>query len=149
MSTKDRSVTKGAIIGFKIETDRPEDSAGFIATELADSLQIEISARNDIKEYKEAANREREKAKQLSSVLVMLSEYKRKKKEALKNKEEWKVSRMEPMETYDENAIKKERIELIERAKQFDKLSLDFDQIAQEEKTKQILFQKKLRSIKR
>ena len=147
MNTKDRLAKSGTVIGLKIESHRPEDSPKFIALKLADTIQEESNARSDALEYKSQAQRERQKAKELTNLLTMLNEYNRKKKKAINNGEDWKPSRMEPMESYDEEDIRAQRVELIERAKEFDKLSNNFNKIAKEASQEQARLQKKLRGL--
>lgn len=134
----------GKVIGLKIEYSREEDSPKNLAIRLADSLQEEITATADAKEFKEQAIRERRKAKGFSGVLTMLNEYQRKKKKAISNGEEWAPSRMEPMESYDEEMIRSERIVLIDRAKTLDEKANKYEKIADNAKLIAVELQQKL-----
>ena len=146
--TKRQEKVPGQVIGFKIETDRPEDSAKNIAIQMADSMQLEANAAQDARSFREQATRERKKAKGMSDTLIMLGEYNRKKGAAIKNGEVWKVSRMEPMESYDEDMVKAERIMLVERARDLDDSANGSDKIAEEAKRNTLELQKKLRNAK-
>ena len=138
----------GKVVGLKIETSRPEDSATNLALRLANSLQLEMNALQDARTFREQAARERQKAKEFSNTLIMLGEYNRKKAKAIKNGEIWKVSRMEPMETYDEKMVKEERVMLIERAKELENLAQNSDKIASDAKRETVELQKKLLKTK-
>ena len=70
----------GKVIGLKVESFREEDSHKNLAIRLADALQKEMNARSDAKEFRLQASRERQKAKEFSNTLILLSEYQRKKK---------------------------------------------------------------------
>lgn len=137
-------VIPGKVIGFKVETDRPEDSPKNLAIQLAQSLQNEMNARGDAKEFRGQASRERQKAREFGNTLIMLGEYNRKKKISIDSGNEWKPSRMEPMESYDEQMIKEERVMLIERAKSLDDLAHQYELIADDAKIKAAKAQKKL-----
>ena len=144
-----REQKPGKVIGLKIESDRPEDDPKNLAIKLADAMQIEISAKKDAFEFRQQAQRERMKAKQHGNTLVMLREYNRKKKKAIDDGKEWNPSRMEPMETYDEDKIKKERIKYIERARELDDLANDYDSKAKEAQLRVQQLQKKLASARK
>ena len=137
----------GKVIGFKVESSKPEDSAENVAIELAASLQLEMNARADAAEFKEQAQRERKKALDFSGVMIMLNEYQRKKEKTLKAGEEWNPSRMEPMESYDMDMIKEERLMLIGRAKELDELATDAIDIANGAQKKSLALQKKLINV--
>jgi hypothetical protein len=141
--------SSGKVIGLKVESFREEDSPKNLAIRLADFLQEEMAARTDAREFKAQAVRERRKAKDFSGVLIMLNEYQRKKKSALASGEEWEPSRMEPMESYDEEIIRDERIMLINRAKRLDKKANKHEKIAEKAKLAAAEVQKKLMDISR
>ena len=135
---------KGKVIGFKIEKDRPEDTPKALAIQLAGALQNEMNARTDAKEFKGQASRERQKARDFGNTLIMLGEYKRKKKKSIEAGNEWKPSRMETMESYDEKMIRDERVMLIERAKSLDDLACEYEVMANDAKLKASDIQKRL-----
>jgi len=139
---------QGKVTGFKIEATRPEDSIAFIAIELSGCLQEEMNAKGDAKEFGEQAVRERQKAKNFSNLMITLGEYNRKKEKALKAGEVRKVSRMEPMETYDMVEIKKERLIMLERATELDEKVIFHLDIADEARKKSVELQKKLLKAK-
>ena len=137
----------GRVIGLKVESYRPEDTPKNLAIKLAGALQIEMNARTDAKEFRGQAARERQKAREFGNTLIRLGEYQRKKKRTIDAGEEWKPSRMEPMESYDDQMIKEERVMLIERAASLDGLAHQYELIADEAKLTAAEAQKKLISI--
>ncbi len=137
---------KSKVVGLKIEHSRKEDSPQNLAIILADSLQEEMTARTDAKEFRAQAIRERRKAQEFSGILIMLNEYQRKKKKALADGEDWKPSRMEPMESYDEDMIRKERMTLVARGQSLDEKANDYEKIADKAKLTSANIQQKLMS---
>lgn len=135
---------KGKVIGLRIEKDRPEDTPKALAIQLAQSLQNEINARGDAIEFRGQASRERQKAREFGNTLIMLSEYNRNKKKVIDAGQEWSPSRMEPMESYEEDKIKEERVMLIERAKSLDGLAHQYELRADQSKIDAAKAQKKL-----
>ena len=135
----------GKVVGFKIESERPEDSPRVLAIQLANFLQQEMNAKQDAISFRDQAKRERQKAQAFIGTLTMLQEYKRKKKKALAAGEEWKPSRMEPMETYDEEMLKAEKIMLINRAKDLEELAKKHDKIANEAKQESAKIQQRIK----
>jgi len=138
----------GKVIGFKVESDRPEDAPKSLAIELAGALQTEQNALADAKAFREQAQRERQKAKEFTGAMTMLREYNRKKEKAIKAGEEWKPSRMEPMESYDMNMIKKERVMLLERSQELINMANECDKIAEEARLHTAKIQKRLMDVK-
>ena len=141
-----RASKPGKVIGLKIESDKPEESPQRLAKELAYFLQEEINASRDSREFREQALRERQKANQYNGILTMLREYNRKKKAALEAGDEWKPSRMEPMECYDEQMIKTERAMMLDRARDLDQMANEYDSKAKEARRQQAIRQKKLKT---
>jgi hypothetical protein len=134
----------GKVIGLKVESFRPEDSPKNIAIELAHYLQEEMNAKADAAEFRAQANRERQKCKGFNGTLTMLREYNRKKKKAIKDGQTWEPSRMEPMESYDEDMIKEERLMMLERANDLDTKANESDEIGVGAKRKSLELQKRL-----
>lgn len=143
-----RSRKPGKVIGIKVESSRKEDSPKYLATQLASYLQRELNARADAKAFREQAMRERQKAKELGNVLVMLKEYNKTKDKAIKNGEAWEPSRMEPMESYDEAALKTERGALIDRARDMDNSANEYEAEAEKARRKSVEIQQKLVEVK-
>lgn len=135
------------VVGLKIEISREEESSKNLAIKLAYLLQKEMAAKEDARCFKEQAKNERAKAKEFSNIIVMLYEYQRRKKQAQNIGQEWNPSRMEPMETYDEDMLKEERLMLINRARDFDDLANKYEKTANESKCEIIKIQKKLIEI--
>jgi len=98
--------------------------------------------------FQPQAARERQKAKDLGNLLVMLVEYRRKREKALKNGEEWNPSRMEPMESYDEADIRTQRAGFIDSARDMEQMALNCEKIADNAKKTIIEIQRKLRAQK-
>lgn len=145
---------QGSVIGFKIETDNPERNPNFLAIQLADALQAEMNAKQDAMEYRSQAQRERQKAKQMINTLTMLQEYKKGIKNRLMTDPEWETkppyeggpSRMDPMRSYDEKDLKEQKVEAIQRAKQFDEIANHYDHIARQARQLQEKLQREIRT---
>lgn len=138
----------GKVIGLKVESHRPEDAPRNIAIELAGALQTELNAKADAKAFREQSVRERQKAQQFTNTMTMLREYNRKKEKAIKAGQEWKPSRMEPMESYNMEMIKAERVMLMDRAKELVSMANDCDKIAEKAQLESIELQKRLINVK-
>ena len=134
----------GKVIGLKAESFRPEDSPKTLAIELAHYLQEEMNAKADSLEFRAQADRERQKCKGFNGTLTMLREYNRKKNKAIKDGQMWTPSRMEPMESYDEDMIKEERLMMLERANDLETKANKSDEIGVDAKRKSLELQAKL-----
>lgn len=127
-----------------VTQNRPEDSPKRLAIRLANVLQREQNARADAFALRRDAKTEERKALEMNTVLRQLREHNRKKAAALKAGEEWKRSRMDPFESYDEDAIKAERLMLIDRTRELSELANRQEQIAADAKAESLELQKQL-----
>ena len=84
----------------------------------------------------------------LGNLLISLGVYYKKREKAIANGEEWKPSRMEPMESYDEKMVKEERLMLIERARDLDNKANGLESRAKNARLQGMAVQKQLMLIK-
>lgn len=137
--------TPGRVVGFKVEGHRPEDEPRAVAIRLANALQAESNARADVASFREQAHSERRKAKEMDATLIRLAEYNRKKAADIAAGVVRKVSRMEPMETYDAAMIKDERAMLIARGQNFTELADEAERRAKAARAEGEALQRQLR----
>ncbi len=131
----------GKLVGLKIERLNPETDAKLLAERMAGKYNFEFAARNDARELRAAAQSERAKGTQLTHTLFALREWK-------KNPPA-KISRMDPMQFYDEEQIQEEiRLHGV-KAIDLDKLAAERDQMAVKAHNEAVDLQNRIRRINR
>jgi hypothetical protein len=138
-------MTTASKIRLEVTASRPEDSPEAMAVQLAQLLSNVSVFKEQAATYKIQSQNERRKGQELEILLFRHKEWHKRLKEDGKNGIKRKISRMEPMMTYDRDQMKKERDEYMELANKFLDKSNQFAQRAREEDLKAIQLQKKIK----
>lgn len=109
--------TPGEVVGLKVEYHDRRDPAA-LATQVAQHIQASVSLENDAAAFARRANVDRNKAAELRSLIEQVKRRKAGERPA-------KVSRMDPLDSYDPIALETQ-------AAQHDRQAADFDQRARE-----------------
>lgn len=122
-------------VTFKIVNDTGE-SREQLAERIAQAIVLQAYYKSQEQAFRTQSEAERKKAQERSNILFQLKEYNRQKKRDLANGIIRKVSRMEPMENYDEGVLTEEKdmlssrsIELNAKADEFAKLFSEQDEV--------------------
>jgi hypothetical protein len=139
-----RVVDVGDGFSFKIEQDDGENLET-LAVNLSESLNTKSYYEKQHSAFMLQSQNERRKATENKTLLYQLKEYRR-------NKERnpgMKVSRMEPMEFYDDQMIKDEMELYLKNANDFHEKSDMFMQLAKDEEKKIAIIQRKIIEARR
>lgn len=132
---------------FEVVQDTGETVEHF-AVCMAESLGSKAYYEKQAGAFRQQCQSERQKATQITYILFQLKEYNRQKKRDLAEGVVRKVSRMEPMETYDSKLLEEEKKMFQERANEFHKKADNFDDLARKEELKIIGYQKQIAELK-
>lgn len=136
---KVRIIDRGSF-SFEIVEDDGETLES-LAIQLAEALSAKSYYDGQESAFRLQSQNERRKAQERNTIIYQLKEYNRQKKHW---SPDHKVSRMEPMETYDAELLEQERQELIKRANDFHEEADKFAKLAKDEQRKIIATQAKL-----
>lgn len=131
-------------VKFEIAEDDGETLES-LAVNLAESLSRKSYYESQASAFRTQAQNERRKAQERVTILFQLKEYN-------KQKRNWgpdhKVSRMEPMESYDAELIEEERKLFLQQANDFHKKSDDFIALSHKENIKISTIQNKINKMR-
>jgi hypothetical protein len=144
---KNTSIIQLNGVTFEVCHDTGE-SPQQLATKIAEALNLQGYYIRQAASFREQSNNERKKAQERTLLLFNLREYNRNKRRDKNAGIARKVSRMEPMEFYDENKITEERKMLLDRANEFHKTADNFLMLADKEKNKVIALEKELSDLR-
>ena len=131
----------GKLVGLKIERLDPERDAKLLAERMANKYQFEYAARGDAREFRAAAQSERQKGTALKQTLFDLREWK-------KNPPE-KISRMDPMQFYEEDKIEAEIKSYQSKAQRLDELAANREELAMKAHNEAVELQGRIKKIVR
>lgn len=140
-------IVEGIGAKFKIVEDTGE-TIEQLAIWMAESMGNQSYYERQATAYRQQCQNERQKATQRNTILFQLKEYNRQKKRDIEAGIERKISRMEPMETYDQAILEDERKIFQERANEFHKTADNFVELAKKEGLKILDYQKRIAELR-
>lgn len=134
-------MVKPETISLKIEHSDPEKSPERLATKLAEAYNNMALFERQAIDYRRQAADERRKGADIQGVIVRLKEWRKQLAKDLENGIERKISRMEPMMSYDLEALQKELEMYKENSIKFHKMSDDFQSKADQARRDTVMLQ--------
>jgi len=113
-------------IRLEITHTNPEKSAEALAVKLAEAFNNAALFDRQAVDFKQQAQDERRKAQGIQVIISNLTQWRNQLEEDRKNGIERKISRMEPMLSYDPDALEKELVKNKKDAKTYTEMSDDF-----------------------
>lgn len=141
-------IVQGEGAKFEIVEDTGE-TIEQLAIWMAESLGKQSYYERQSMAYRQQSQNERKKAADRTAILFQLKEYNRQKKRDLAAGIERRVSRMEPMETFDQEMLEGECKLFKDRSNEFHKTADSFDDLARKESLKVTEYQGRIVELKK
>ena len=132
---------KPGTVTLKIEHTDPEKTSERLAIKLAEAYNNMTLFERQAIDYKRQANDERRKGTDIQGVIMRLKDWKKQLERDLKDGVERKISRMEPMMSYDSDALQKELEMYKENSIKFHKMSDEFQSQANQARRDTVVLQ--------
>jgi hypothetical protein len=145
---KERIVKGKNGVSFKIVEDTGETIED-LAIWMAEALGRKSYYERQAAAFRLQSQNERRKATDRNTLLFQLKEYNRQKKRDIQAGIVRKVSRMEPMETYDKDMLEQERVLFQSRANEFHKTADSFEDLARKEDIKVREYQQHIAELRK